>query len=91
MARHTVTLIPGDGIGHEVSAAARRVIDASGADIEWEVHDAGLDVIEKYGEPMPPHVLESIRKNRVAIKGPLTTPVEMCIRDSDRTARCPCT
>jgi isocitrate dehydrogenase (NAD+) len=75
MARHTVTLIPGDGIGYEVSAAARRVIDASGADIEWEVHDAGLDVIEKYGEPMPPHVLESIRKNRVAIKGPLTTPV----------------
>jgi isocitrate dehydrogenase (NAD+) len=75
MARHTVTLIPGDGIGYEVSAAARRVIDAAGADIEWEVHDAGLDVIEKYGEPMPPHVLESIRKNRVAIKGPLTTPV----------------
>ena len=75
MARHTVTLIPGDGIGYEVSGAARRVIDASGADIEWEVHDAGLDVIEKYGEPMPPHVLESIRKNRVAIKGPLTTPV----------------
>jgi isocitrate dehydrogenase (NAD+) len=75
MARHTVTLIPGDGIGYEVSAAARRVIDASGADIEWEVHDAGLDVIEKYGEPMPPHVLASIRKNRIAIKGPLTTPV----------------
>jgi isocitrate dehydrogenase (NAD+) len=80
MARHTVTLIPGDGIGYEVSAAARRVIDASGADIEWEVHDAGLDVIEKHGEPMPPHVLESIRKNRVAIKGPLTTPVGKGIR-----------
>jgi isocitrate dehydrogenase (NAD+) len=80
MARHTVTLIPGDGIGYEVSEAARRVIDASGAEIEWEVHDAGLDVIEKYGEPMPPHVLESIRKNRVAIKGPLTTPVGKGIR-----------
>ena len=75
MARHTVTLIPGDGIGYEVSAAARRVIDASGADIEWEVHDAGLDVVERYGEPMPAHVLESVRRNRVAIKGPLTTPV----------------
>ncbi|MGA8016573.1 MAG: isocitrate/isopropylmalate dehydrogenase family protein [Candidatus Dormiibacterota bacterium] len=75
MARHTVTLIPGDGIGYEVSEAARRVIDAAGAGIEWEVHDAGLDVIERYGEPMPPHVLESIRRNRVAIKGPLTTPV----------------
>ena len=80
MARHTVTLIPGDGIGYEVSEAARRVIDASGAEIEWEVHDAGLDVIEKYGEPMPPHVLESIRRNRVAIKGPLTTPVGKGIR-----------
>ncbi|MGD0372373.1 MAG: isocitrate/isopropylmalate dehydrogenase family protein [Candidatus Dormibacteria bacterium] len=80
MARHTVTLIPGDGIGYEVSEAARRVIDASGAEIEWEVHDAGLDVIEKYGEPMPPHVLESIRRNRVAIKGPLTTPVGRGIR-----------
>jgi len=80
MARHTVTLIPGDGIGYEVSEAARRVIDASGAEIEWEVHDAGLDVIKKYGEPMPPHVLESIRRNRVAIKGPLTTPVGKGIR-----------
>ncbi|MGA2284608.1 MAG: isocitrate/isopropylmalate dehydrogenase family protein [Candidatus Dormibacteria bacterium] len=80
MARHTVTLIPGDGIGYEVSDAARRVIDASGAEIEWEVHDAGLDVIKKYGEPMPPHVLESIRRNRVAIKGPLTTPVGRGIR-----------
>jgi isocitrate dehydrogenase (NAD+) len=75
MARHTVTLIPGDGIGYEVSEAARRVIDATGVEIEWEVHDAGLDVIDQYGEPMPPHVLESIRKNKVAIKGPLTTPV----------------
>jgi isocitrate dehydrogenase (NAD+) len=80
MARHTVTLIPGDGIGHEVSEAARRVIDAADAGIEWEVHDAGLDVIERYGEPMPAHVLESIRKNRVAIKGPLTTPVGHGIR-----------
>ena len=75
MARHTVTLIPCDGIGYEVSDAARRVIDAAGAGIEWEVHDAGLDVVERYGEPMPPHVLESVRRNRVAIKGPLTTPI----------------
>jgi isocitrate dehydrogenase (NAD+) len=75
MAAHTVTLIPGDGIGYEVSEAARRVIDATGVDIAWEVHDAGLDVVEKYGEPMPPHVLDSIRRNKVAIKGPLTTPV----------------
>ena len=80
MARHTITLIPGDGVGPEVSAAARRVIDATGVDIEWEVHDAGLDVMEKYGDPMPPHVLESIRRNKVAIKGPLTTPIGKGIR-----------
>ena len=80
MARHTVTLIPGDGIGYEVSEAARRVIDASGAGIDWEVHDAGLDVVERYGEPMPPHVLESVRRNKVAIKGPLTTPIGKGIR-----------
>ncbi|MGI8848121.1 MAG: isocitrate/isopropylmalate dehydrogenase family protein, partial [Candidatus Dormibacteria bacterium] len=75
MARHTVTLIPGDGIGYEVSEAARRVIDGTGVDIAWEVHDAGLDVVEQHGDPMPRHVLDSIRKNKVAIKGPLTTPV----------------
>jgi len=80
MARHTITLIPGDGVGPEVSAAARRVIDASGVDIEWEVLDAGLDVMDRHGDPMPPHVLESIRRNRVAIKGPLTTPVGKGIR-----------
>ncbi|MBV8301870.1 MAG: isocitrate/isopropylmalate dehydrogenase family protein [Candidatus Dormibacteraeota bacterium] len=80
MAAHTITLIPGDGVGPEVSDAARRVIDATGVDIEWEVHDAGLDVIDRYGEPMPPHVLDSIRKNKVAIKGPLTTPVGKGIR-----------
>jgi isocitrate dehydrogenase (NAD+) len=80
MARHTITLIPGDGVGPEVSAAARRVIDATGVDIEWEVHDAGLDVMEKSGDPMPAHVLESIRRNKVAIKGPLTTPIGKGIR-----------
>ena len=80
MARHTITLIPGDGVGPEVSAAARRVIDATGVDIEWEVHYAGLGVMEQYGEPMPAHVLDSIRRNRVAIKGPLTTPVGKGIR-----------
>ena len=80
MARHTITLIPGDGVGPEVSAAARRVIDATGVDIEWEVHDAGLGVMEQHGEPMPAHVLDSIRRNRVAIKGPLTTPIGKGIR-----------
>lgn len=81
MARHTVTLIPGDGVGPEVSEAARRAIDATGVDIEWEVHEAGLGVMEaNNGDPMPQHVLDSIRRNRVAIKGPLTTPVGTGIR-----------
>jgi isocitrate dehydrogenase (NAD+) len=84
MARHTITLIPGDGVGPEVSDAARRAIDAAcaatGAAIEWEVHDAGLGVVERHGQPMPDHVLESIRRNRVAIKGPITTPVGHGIR-----------
>ncbi len=80
MARHTITLIPGDGIGYEVSEAARRVIDATGVEIEWDVQNAGLDVVEEFGQPMPDHVLESIRKNKVAIKGPLTTPVGKGIR-----------
>ncbi len=80
MARHTITLIPGDGVGPEVSEAARRAIDATGVDIEWEVHDAGLGVMEKYGQPMPDHVLESVRRNKVSIKGPLTTPVGKGIR-----------
>jgi isocitrate dehydrogenase (NAD+) len=71
----TVTLIPGDGIGPEVSAATRRVVDALGTDIEWEVHDAGIPAIETHGTPLPGHVLESIRRNRVALKGPVTTPV----------------
>ena len=80
MARHNITLIPGDGIGYEVSEAARRVIDATGVDIEWDEQNAGLDVVEEYGQPMPDHVLESIRRNKVAIKGPLTTPVGKGIR-----------
>ena len=72
---HRVTLIPGDGTGPELVEAARRVIDASGASIEWEVQEAGADVMEKYGTPLPDSVLDSIRRNRVALKGPITTPI----------------
>ena len=71
----TVTLIPGDGIGPEVSAATRQVVDALETGIEWEVHGAGAPAIEKHGVPLPDHVLESIKTNRVALKGPVTTPV----------------
>jgi len=72
---YRITLIPGDGTGPELMQAARRVIEATGVPIDWEVHDAGLDVIDKYGTPLPDHVLESIRRNRVAYKGPVTTPI----------------
>ncbi|MHB9003438.1 MAG: isocitrate/isopropylmalate dehydrogenase family protein [Coriobacteriia bacterium] len=75
MAKHTVTLIPGDGIGPELTAAMTRVVEATGVDIEWEIAEAGADVVEKYGTPLPEHVLESVRKNKVAIKGPITTPI----------------
>ncbi len=71
---HTVTLVPGDGVGPELTAAAQRVLDASGASIEWEVQEAGLAVMEEEGTPLPEHVLESIRGNKVALKGPITTP-----------------
>ena len=72
---YTITLIPGDGTGPEITAAAKRVIDATGVDINWEVHDAGVDVMDKYGTPLPEEVLESIRRNKIALKGPITTPI----------------
>jgi isocitrate dehydrogenase (NAD+) len=75
MAEHTVTLIPGDGIGPEITTAMRRVVEATGVDIEWEIADAGEHVMAEYGTPLPDHVIESVRKNKVAIKGPVTTPV----------------
>ena len=71
----TVTLIPGDGTGPEVTEATREVIDALDIGIEWEEVEAGEKVIDEEGTPLPEHVLESIRRNKVAIKGPLTTPV----------------
>ncbi len=73
--KHTVTLIPGDGIGPELTSAMRRVVDATGVEIEWEIAEAGADVMDKYGTPLPEHVLESVRRNKVAIKGPITTPI----------------
>jgi isocitrate dehydrogenase (NAD+) len=75
MAKHTVTLIPGDGIGPEITTAMRRVVEATGVDIDWEIADAGEHVMGEYGTPLPEHVIESVRKNKVAIKGPVTTPV----------------
>ena len=71
----TVTLIAGDGIGPEVTAATKQVVDSLGADIEWEEHEAGAPAIESSGDPLPKHVVDSILKNGVALKGPVTTPV----------------
>lgn len=71
----TVTLIPGDGIGPEVTQATQRVLDAAGAAIEWETHVAGAEAMALAGEPLPNELVESIRRNRVALKGPVTTPV----------------
>ena len=72
---HLVTLIPGDGIGPEVSEATRRVLDATGVPIEWVVEEAGAEVLAREGTTLPERVLDRIRESRVAIKGPITTPV----------------
>jgi len=72
---HKITLIPGDGIGSEITGAVVRIIEASGVEIEWESFIAGAEALSRYGDPLPEPVLESIKRNRVALKGPLTTPV----------------
>jgi len=71
----TITLLPGDGIGPEVTAATVRVLEAAGAKFEWEHHAAGAEALSRHGDPLPEEVLESIVRNRVALKGPITTPV----------------
>jgi isocitrate dehydrogenase (NAD+) len=75
LARHSVTLIPGDGVGPEISDATVRVLEATGVEFDWDVHQAGENVMAEYGTPLPDHVLESIRRNKIALKGPITTPV----------------
>jgi isocitrate dehydrogenase (NAD+) len=72
---YKVTLIPGDGIGPEITAATVRVIEATGVKIEWERHEAGLQAMEKYKDPLPAQVIESVQRNCIALKGPLTTPI----------------
>jgi isocitrate dehydrogenase (NAD+) len=72
---HTITLIPGDGIGPEVSSAVVRIIEATGVDIQWETKYAGAQALEKFGSTLPDDLLESIKRNKVALKGPITTPV----------------
>jgi isocitrate dehydrogenase (NAD+) len=72
---YTITLIPGDGIGPEISEAMKKVVEATGMKIQWEIQNAGEEVYLKEGNPLPERVIESIKKNKIAIKGPITTPV----------------
>lgn len=72
---HVITLIPGDGIGPEVTEGARRVIEAAGVNVKWDVVEAGEKVINEFGTPLPDYVMESIERNKIALKGPITTPV----------------
>ena len=72
---HRVTLIPGDGTGPELTEATRRVLEATGVSLEWDVRHAGVDVMEQAGTPLPEDTLDSVRRNGVALKGPITTPI----------------
>ena len=78
--KYTITLIPGDGVGPEVTDATRRVLEATGISFQWEVVNAGASALEKTGTPLPPDLLESIKKNKVALKGPITTPISTGFR-----------
>src|SRR5690625_805515 len=72
---YRLTLLPGDGVGPELAEATVRVLDATGVKIDWDVQIAGEEALEKFGTPLPDSVLESLRKNRVGLKGPITTPI----------------
>ncbi|GMT47947.1 MAG: isocitrate dehydrogenase [bacterium] len=84
---HRITLIPGDGVGPEITEATVRVIEATGVPIQWDVQEAGEDIYKSEGTPLPERVIESIRKNRVAVKGPVTTPVGKGFRSVNVTLR----
>ncbi len=73
--KHTITLLPGDGIGPEVTAAVVAIIEAAGVEVEWEKYLVGAEALALYGDPLPQEVIDSILKNKVALKGPVTTPV----------------
>ena len=75
MAKHRITLIPGDGIGPEITGAVVTVLETAGLDVEWEPHQAGLVALEQRGSPLPAELLDSITRNKVALKGPVTTPI----------------
>src|SRR5687768_12220640 len=75
MAKHKITLLPGDGIGPEVTAAVVQIIECAGVDVEWEKYFVGAEALTRSGDPLPQEVLDSIVRNKVALKGPVTTPI----------------
>ncbi|MBI2953180.1 MAG: isocitrate/isopropylmalate dehydrogenase family protein [Chloroflexi bacterium] len=87
MTTHDITLIPGDGIGPEITDATRRVLEATGVCFNWDIQEAGEKMIDRYGTPLPDHVMESITRNKVALKGPITTPVGSGFRSVNVTLR----
>lgn len=84
---YNITLIPGDGTGPEITEATKKVIEATGVPIKWDIQEAGIDVFEKEGTPLPQRVIDSIKKNKVALKGPVTTPVGTGFRSVNVTLR----
>src|SRR5581483_10736336 len=84
---HVITLIPGDGTGPEITEATRRVLEATGVQFSWELQQAGLEMLEKHGTVLPDEVIESIKRTKVALKGPITTPVGKGLRSANVTLR----
>src|SRR5437016_9525082 len=84
---HAITLIPGDGTGPEITEATRRVLEATGVQFAWDIHQAGLEMLEKHGTVLPDEVIESIKRTKVALKGPITTPVGKGVRRANVTLR----
>src|SRR3989440_4651543 len=84
---YAITLIPGDGTGPEITEATRRVLDATGVQFTWSIHQAGLEMLEKHGTVLPDAVIDSIKCTKVALKGPITTPVGKGVRSANVTLR----
>src|SRR2546425_5448864 len=84
---YAVTLIPGDGTGPEITEATRRVLEATGVQFDWHIQQAGLEMLEKHGTVLPDEVIESIKRTKVALKGPITTPVGRGVRSANVTLR----
>src|SRR5215207_5719052 len=85
--KHRITLIPGDGIGPEVVEATQKVLSAAKVSVDWEVHHAGLEVAKLTGSPLPQTAIDAVRKNRVALKGPVATPIGGGFRSVNVTRR----